>query len=157
MAPPGATTRPTSDRVRGAVFNALGSLDVVEGAVVVDLFAGSGALGIEALSRGAAHATFCDTDRAARAAVSANLTATGLADRASVRNVDALAAAPTPADLAFCDPPYRFDRWQELLGQLAAGFVVVESDRALELGTGWQLVRRKAYGTTVVSFARKEV
>jgi 16S rRNA (guanine966-N2)-methyltransferase len=71
VAPTGSSTRPTSDRVREATFNALGSLGVVVDATVLDLFAGSGAMGIEALSRGAAHATFVDQDRAARAAIEA--------------------------------------------------------------------------------------
>src|SRR5258705_6256920 len=78
VAPAAATTRPTTDRVREAVFNALGSLDVVVGARVLDLFAGSGALGIEALSRGAAAATFVDTSPKAIETVQANLAATGL-------------------------------------------------------------------------------
>ena len=64
-APPGLDTRPTTDKVREAVFNALGSLDLIRNAAVADLFAGSGGLGIEALSRGAAHVTFVERDRAA--------------------------------------------------------------------------------------------
>ncbi len=84
VAPDGADTRPTADRVREATFNALASLDALVDAEVVDLFAGSGAMGIEALSRGAAHATFVDDDRRAIEAVEANLAATGLADRATV-------------------------------------------------------------------------
>lgn len=155
MAPAGQTTRPTSDRVREALFNALGSLDDIAGATVIDLFAGSGALGIEALSRGADRANFYDTDPKARAAITANLAATGLADRATVANVDALVAASTPADVAFCDPPYAFDRWPDLLGRLAAPFVVIESDRAVPLPSPWQLVRQRSYGTTVVTFAER--
>ena len=84
VAPEGPSTRPTPDRVREATFNALGSLGAVVDATVLDLFAGSGALGIEALSRGAAHVTFVDQDRAARPAVEANLTTTGLAAQATV-------------------------------------------------------------------------
>src|SRR5829696_7781962 len=73
VAPPGATTRPTSDRVREAVFNALGSLGVVDGAAVADLYAGSGAMGIEALSRGAASCTFVERDRDALRALRENI------------------------------------------------------------------------------------
>src|SRR4051794_3909992 len=86
-APKGEQTRPTSDYVREAIFNTLGSLlgiDAVEDATVVDLFAGSGAFGIEALSRGAAHATFVDGDRRAVAATRANLAATGFERQATV-------------------------------------------------------------------------
>src|SRR5438105_4298652 len=79
VAPPGRDTRPTSDRVREATFNALGSLGAIEDARVVDLFAGTGALGIEALSRGAAHATFVERERAAIDTIERNLAAARLA------------------------------------------------------------------------------
>ena len=78
--PPGLDVRPTTDRVREATFNALGSMGVVDGARVLDLFAGSGALGIEALSRGAEHVTFVDTSPRALEAVRANLAGCGLDD-----------------------------------------------------------------------------
>src|SRR5271168_1492658 len=81
--------RPTSDRVREAIFDILASLEAVEGATVLDLFAGSGALGIEALSRGAASVCFVEADRRAVAAIRANLDSTGLADAAPVRVVRA--------------------------------------------------------------------
>src|SRR3954451_2504981 len=91
VAPKGLDIRPTSDRVREAVFNALGSLGAVEGATVVDLFAGTGALGIEALSRGAAHATFVDRDRIAVDTVRRNLDATKLGDQATIVRADVMA------------------------------------------------------------------
>jgi 16S rRNA (guanine966-N2)-methyltransferase len=159
QAPPGEGTRPTLDRVREALFNALVSLDAVHGAVVVDLFAGSGALGIEALSRGAAHCTFVDRDRAARRTIEANLAATGLADRASVVGGDAgrwLAEATGPVDLALLDPPYATDdaTWARLLDGVAGlapgGVVVLESDREIDLGDGWGVLRHKRYGDTLV-------
>ncbi len=123
-APEGESTRPTGDRVREAVFNSLHSLGAVEDATVLDLFAGSGALGIEALSRGAAHATFVDTDRRAIGAIEANLAATGLAERATVLRADAdsvVARAVAEGrrwDLALLDPPYAFDGWADLLAVL---------------------------------------
>src|SRR5439155_24104030 len=89
QAPPGRDVRPTSDRVREAVFSSLASMEAVEGASVLDLFAGTGALGIEALSRGAATATFVDDDPRAVAAVKANLASTGL-DGGTVVRADAL-------------------------------------------------------------------
>src|SRR5690348_13221449 len=82
-APKGTTIRPTSDRVRESIFNSLQSMDAIEGAAVADLFAGTGALGIEALSRGAASAIFVDEDRAAAALIRDNLAATGLAGPAA--------------------------------------------------------------------------
>ena len=153
--------RPTSDRVREAVFNALGSLGVVEGARVVDLFAGSGALGIEALSRGAAHATFVDADPAAVATVRVNLDELGFGGRATVRRADATAlAAAVSADVALCDPPYEFDAWADLLDGLAdagIGVVVVESDRPVEPGERWVTSKQTRYGGTVVTIARRNV
>src|SRR4051812_34670940 len=109
--PAGASTRPTADRVREATFNALSSLDAIDGAVVVDLFAGSGALGIEALSRGAEHVTFVDNDPKAIAVVRDNLAVTGLSDRATVVRGDALRQLPMvgAVDLALLDPPYAFE------------------------------------------------
>ena len=87
--PPGDATRPTTDKVREAVFNALGSLDVIEGASVLDLFAGTGAMGIEALSRGAARCSFVENDRAAVAVLRRNIDALGLGGRADVVVSDA--------------------------------------------------------------------
>ena len=167
MSPEGRDTRPTLDRVREALFNALGSLEAVEGARVLDLFAGSGALGIEALSRGAAHATFVDTDRAARRAIEANLSSTGLADRAEIVPVGALAhltSAAAPGgpryDLVLLDPPYATDdpTWisiLELVASVAAGgVVVVESDREVAVPEQWHALRAKWYGGTLVSVLR---
>ena len=157
VAPPGGRTRPTTDRVRESVFNALWSRGALEGAAVVDLFAGSGALGIEALSRGARHATFVDPDRASRQAVRRNLDACGFAGRASVVAATAeqwLASLPADArfDVAFCDPPYAFDGWDGLLAGLPADLVVAESGRPLVPPAGWELVREGRYGGTWVGF-----
>lgn len=106
---PGPATRPFADRVKQTLFAVLEP--DLPGAMVLDLFAGSGAGGIEALSRGAAHAVFIDRDLAAARTVRANLERTGLAERADVRGGDALAylratPAPGPFDLVIVDPPY---------------------------------------------------
>jgi 16S rRNA (guanine966-N2)-methyltransferase len=140
------------------MFNSLHSLDGLEGATVLDLFAGSGALGIEALSRGASHATFVDRDRHALEAVRANLEATGLADDAIVRQADAMTFPVEAFDLALLDPPYSFDdaQWTELLGRVDADLVVIESNRAVILPDRWQVLRSKKYGSTVVTIARQE-
>ena len=159
-APGGDGTRPTTDRVRQAMFNALESLGAVEGAVAVDAYAGTGALGIEALSRGARRVTFADTDRAARTLVEENLGAVGLADRAVVLAVDGRRAIVDggPWDLVLLDPPYGFDGWDDLLVAAAEhlapdGVVVVESDRVVTLPAPLGFVRSKRYGSTVVAFA----
>ena len=113
IAPPGAATRPTADRVRQALFDMLlhapwGGRESVEGARALDVFAGTGAFGLEALSRGAAHATFIEHDRAALAALRANIAACRAQDRCDVLAIDALAVPPgEAASLVFLDPPYR--------------------------------------------------
>lgn len=155
VAPAGRATRPTSDRVREAVFSSLESAGLVEGARVVDLFAGSGAMGIEALSRGARHATFVESAPAAVAAIRANLVACGLAERAEVVRADVLRwlagpPAPGPFDLAFVDPPYAFDRWDVLLDRLPAAVAVLESAAPVAVGEGWEVLRTRRYGGTVV-------
>ena len=154
-APRGHTVRPTSDRVREAVLNMVTSRVDLAGATVLDLFAGTGAMGIEALSRGAAAATFVDEDRAAVAAIRANLAATRVEGGRVVRaDVLRFLAEGAPAvDVAFVDPPYAFDRWAEVFARLQAGLVVAESDRDLEPGAGWEVLKWKRHGTTVVTLA----
>lgn len=157
VAPPGTGTRPTGDRVRESVFNSLHSLGAVESAVVVDLFAGSGAMGIEALSRGAASATFVESSATACEAVAANLSRCDLAARGRVVRGDATTWRPYPtafADLLLADPPYEFDEWATVLGVWTATWLVVESDREIDLGQRWDVVRSKAFGHTHVIIAR---
>ena len=157
-APAGKATRPTSDRVREAIFSTLGSLGVVEDATVVDLFAGSGALGIEALSRGAAHATFVDRDPKAIESIRSNLAATGLGSRADVvvDDVHRWLVRARPVDLVLCDPPYAFDDWPVLLDTLNAltSVAVLETGADLDLGARWGTLKTKRYGGTVVTVAR---
>jgi 16S rRNA (guanine966-N2)-methyltransferase len=157
-APRGRAVRPTSDRVREALFSTLGS---IADARVLDLFAGSGALGIEALSRGASEATFVDSNSAAVRAVRANLA--GLGATAEVRRADARAflrnarAAGRQYDLVFLDPPYR--RAGALAEALAADLVAVlapgarvvaESDRRHPLALSLPLETERRYGDTVI-------
>jgi len=158
-APAGAATRPTSDRTREALFSILGSR--VRGARVLDLFAGSGALGIEALSRGAAEATFVDSAPAAIRAVGANLAALG-AD-AEVRRSDArrflgsASAATRQYDLVFLDPPYRLagglgDVLTVALPPVLApgAAVVAESDPRAPLELGFPILDERRYGDTLI-------
>jgi 16S rRNA (guanine966-N2)-methyltransferase len=160
-APPGTDTRPTTDKVREAVFNALGSLDVVRDAVVVDLFAGSGGMGIEALSRGAAEVVFVERDRNASRVLHANLRALDLTSRSRVQHGDALAVARgLRADLVIADPPYDFDQWPDLLEAVDAPVLVAEAGRPLdELDgrAGWSVTRSRRYGRTWISFFERTV
>jgi 16S rRNA (guanine966-N2)-methyltransferase len=157
-APRGRATRPTSDRVREALFSSLGDLS---GARVLDLFAGSGALGVEALSRGAAEATFVDSAPAAVRAVRDNLAALRL--EAEVHRADARAFLRTARnagrqyDLVLIDPPYR--RASALAGDLAGALppvlapgarVVAESDRRAPLDLGMPLLDERRYGDTLI-------
>lgn len=159
-APPGRQTRPTTDRVRESIFNILGSMGVVDGAVVADLFAGSGAMGVEALSRGAASVVFVDDDVAAVRVIRANLEQTGLngAEGVEVVRGDVMRwlGGAGPVDLAFCDPPYAFDQWDGLLAGLDAAVVVIESDRPVEPPEGWEVLKNRQYGGTVVTLVRRK-
>jgi 16S rRNA (guanine966-N2)-methyltransferase len=159
-APPGRDTRPTTDKVRESVFNALGSLDLVRDATVADLFAGSGAVGIEALSRGAAHCTFVERDRAALRVLRQNLADLGLDDRSKVIGGDAMVMGRgLRVDIVLADPPYGFDAWPELLATTAAPFVVAEADHRLDTLDGiegWHVTRTKRYGRTWITFFERE-
>lgn len=156
VTPAGLATRPTPERVREATFNALGSIDAVVGAEVLDLFAGSGAMGIEALSRGAAHATFVDHDRAAVRAIETNLSACDLTAQATVvaRPVETFLAGTGSRrwDVALVDPPYRHDTddWLDLVDTLPVDLAVLESDRPIQPPFGWRVIRSKRYGHTHV-------
>ena len=152
--PRGDTTRPTTDKVREAVFNALGSADVVVGAKVLDLFAGTGAMGIEALSRGALHCTFVEKDRDALKVLRENIAALGLEDVSTVVSGDASSAhhASIECDLLIADPPYGYDSWQTLLNNVRATFVVIESSDSIGEIEGWDMLRERKYGRTTVTF-----
>lgn len=153
VAPGGTTTRPTTDKVRQAVFNSLGSMGVIGGAVVADLYAGSGALGIEALSRGAERCLFVERDRAALHALRDNIAALGLSERATVHATDVMAWVPAMrgVDVAFVDPPYAFDAWPALLALLHVEMVVAEADDPVDAPEGWDQLRAKRYGRTWVT------
>jgi len=156
-APDTTDVRPTGDRVREALFNALYSLDALDGARGLDLFAGTGALGIEALSRGASHVVFVENNPKALEALEANLASTGFAKRATVHRGEALEVLGRlhdGTDITFLDPPYDYAEWSELLDRVVSELVVIESDRPIEAGPEWDVLRTKRYGGTVVSIVR---
>jgi 16S rRNA (guanine966-N2)-methyltransferase len=155
-APSDGSIRPTTDKVREAVFNALASLDVIVDARVADLYAGTGALGIEALSRGAAHCTFVERGRSALAVIKDNIASLGVGDRARVVVGDPLAvASQLDVDVVFADPPYGFDAWARLLGAVTSDFVVAEASAPVPAPPGWEQGRVKRYGRTWVTFLHR--
>ena len=166
VAPPGRNTRPTSDRVREAMFSMLGSLEAIAGASVWDLFAGSGALGIEALSRGASRATLVEQAPAAVAAARSNLATLGYGpDRARVVCSDVLSwlsperrdvRSSEGVDVVFADPPYSWEGWDTLLAGLVdlAPLVVMQAGQEVLLPEEWRCIRCRRYGTTVVTLTR---
>ena len=165
VAPHGHKTRPTSGRVREALFSILGDL---EGAHVLDLYAGSGALAIEALSRGAARAVLVERDRAALGSIGDNLSRLGVAGRAKVLPVRVSAAhallAGEPFDLVLCDPPWtEVEQAARELARLAGAGLVAPGGRvALEHAArgaapsvaGLETFDRRAWGDTAVSLYR---
>lgn len=169
--PPGEGVRPTSDRVKESVFSALGP-DRLVGARVLDLYAGSGALALEALSRGAAEAVLVERDQAAARAVRANIEGLGFGDRAVLRvsPVAAFLGGPgpdAPFDLALLDPPYdtpavEVEATLRRLAEawLAPGATLVVERAAgsspLQWPAGWGSTWERCYGDTLVLFAQRK-
>lgn len=172
LSPQGRTTRPTGERAREAAFNILAHAPwagAIGGARVIDLFAGSGALGFEALSRGAAFCLFVETDAAARGAIRANAEALGLTGLCRVHRRDATAHGPKPAglgasfDLAFLDPPYGQGLAEPALARLAQGgwlapgalaMVETAAEEPIAPGPGYALCERRLYGAAAIAFLR---
>jgi 16S rRNA (guanine966-N2)-methyltransferase len=168
VAPPGSHTRPTADRVRQALFDMLlhapwGGREAVDGARVLDVFAGTGAFGLEALSRGAAHATFIEHDRAALTALRANIAACRAEERCTVLAIDALTVPiGEVAGIVFLDPPYRGDLLSRAIARLrAAGRVapgsllIAETAREEPPPTSAPLLSERAHGAARISIWRE--
>lgn len=160
LAPKGRDVRPTTDRVREALFNLLGARRTPAGARVLDLFAGTGALGLEAISRGAEAVVFVEADPQALRTARANAAALGVEAQCSFVRADAFAylrGAPGPRyDLVFADPPYELARLPELPALVRPhlapdGLLVLEHDARHDFGGTPGLVLNRAYGRTVVS------
>ena len=161
--------RPTSDRLRETIFNILAHSygDPVSGARVLDLFAGTGAMGLEALSRGAAFALFVDDSAAARGLIRENVEAFGVGGQSRLFRRDATRLGPAapnePFSLVFCDPPYGKGLAQRALASCAEGgwltddaLVVVEEagDATLQWPEGFALIEKRDYGEAQVVFGR---
>ncbi len=163
---PGSATRPTLDRVRESLFSML--MPRLQDARVLDLYAGTGALGIEALSRGAAHCRFVDMEPKALAVLRENLRRTGLGERADVLRLRLPGGLSqlgdgAPYSIALIDPPYAERPWEALLGGLQSllspgGLAVCEHACRSPLGEypGFSAVRRAQYGQTCVRILRRD-
>lgn len=162
--PAGQGTRPTADRTRETLFSMLASrLGSFEGLRVADLYAGSGALGLEALSRGAAHASFVENDPRALAAIRANLLALQAKDRTDVNPVSATKLAPSqPFDLVFADPPYAAGSGSQVVAAVASanwladgGWLAIETEarEAVDPG-GWQVEAERRVGRARLTLIR---
>lgn len=156
-----AHLRPTADRVRESLFNILASRGLPEGAAVLDLFAGTGALGLEALSRGAERAVFVENGRTALGLLAANIAKTGAGDRARVITRDATRPGPadSAADLVFLDPPYGKNLGQKALtaaragGWIAPGALVIwEEGAPMTPPEGFREIDTRRYGAAHIAF-----
>lgn len=159
IAPQGQATRPTADRVREALFSMLQSrLGSFEGLRVADLFAGSGALGLEALSRGAEHCVFVENDRAAVDAIRRNLAALGASGEIVARSAEH-AALPSRVDLAFLDPPYGSGLASAVLAKLGVapgGWVSVETGRGETVAApGYVVEAERVHGKAKITLLRR--
>ncbi len=170
VVPDGEVTRPTSDRVREALFSTLGSMLDLDGLRVLDLYAGSGALGLEAMSRGAGHVTFVERDRRALSCLRRNIDSTGL-QPCAVRASDvarALSSCPDePVDLVLVDPPYKVSSHEVIAtlargvdsGWFADGAVVVVERPSREAEPDWpadlEVLQRRDYGDTRLWYLRR--
>ncbi len=167
--PPGQATRPTADRLRQAVFDMLlhatwGGREIIAETHVLDAFAGTGALGLEALSRGAAHATFVERDKAALGALRANVARCRAEERATIlpRDVFSIGSAARPVDLIFLDPPYGAGLIPRALAALrAAGWlapsalIVAETTRSEAAPTPIPPLAERTYGAARVTVWRE--
>lgn len=170
VAPTGRTTRPTSDRAKEALFSILGSAGILETDSVLDLFAGSGALGIEALSRGVAHATFIEKSRQAIESIRKNLQKTGFTQQSTVMCQDILTAIDfltrqkASFGLILIDPPYASDLYDKVIVASApllrkTGVLVAETSSRVRLPDstgGLEQFETRVYGDTSVVFYRLE-
>ena len=128
-----------------------------EGLEIYDIFAGSGSFGLEALSRGAAHATFIEKSPGAATVIKKNIATLGFADRATVLTTLAESAVLVmpQVDLAFCDPPYADDPWRKLLPEIKADILVGHAENEIELTEEWDELRRRRYGRAKIVIAER--
>jgi len=158
VVPSGDHVRPTKDRVKEAIFNSLHSYGLVENRSFLDLFSGTGSLGIEALSRGAKSAVFIDHHTEAIDCIILNVEKLNYGSTSKILKTDALSFLERDDyfDVALLDPPYKYEHWGTLLKRVNAHSIVIESSEQVTLESDWEIIKSQKYGQTNLLIASRQ-
>ena len=158
VVPSGDHVRPTKDRVKEAIFNSLHSYGLVENRSFLDLFSGTGSLGIEALSRGAKSAVFIDHHAEAIDCIILNVEKLNYGSTSKILKADALSFLKRDDyfDVALLDPPYKYEHWGTLLKRVNAHSIVIESSEQVTLESDWEIIKSQKYGQTNLLIASRQ-
>ena len=158
VVPSGDHVRPTKDRVKEAIFNSLHSYGLVESRSFLDLFSGTGSLGIEALSRGAKSAVFIDHHAEAIDCIILNVEELNYGSTSKILKTDALSFLERDDyfDVALLDPPYKYEHWGTLLKRVNAHSIVIESSEQVTLESDWEIIKSQKYGQTNLLIASRQ-
>ena len=158
VVPSGDHVRPTKDRVKEAIFNSLHSYGLVENRSFLDLFSGTGSLGIEALSRGAKSVVFIDHHAEAIDCIILNVEKLNYGSTSKVLKTDALSFLERDDyfDVALLDPPYKYEHWGTLLKRVNANSIVIESSEQVTLESDWEIIKSQKYGQTNLLIASRQ-
>ena len=158
VVPSGDHVRPTKDRVKEAIFNSLHSYGLVENRSFLDLFSGTGSLGIEALSRGAKSVVFIDHHAEAIDCIILNVEKLNYGSTSKILKMDALSFLERDNyfDVALLDPPYKYEHWGTLLKRVNAHSIVIESSEQVTLESDWEIIKSQKYGQTNLLIASRQ-
>tara|TARA_Y100000748_G_scaffold124778_1_gene104718 strand:+ start:946 stop:1476 length:531 start_codon:yes stop_codon:yes gene_type:complete len=158
VVPSGDHVRPTKDRVKEAIFNSLHSYGLVENRSFLDLFSGTGSLGIEALSRGAKSVVFIDHHAEAIDCIILNVEKLNYGSTSKILKTDALSFLERDDyfDVALLDPPYKYEHWDTLLKRVNANSIVIESSEQVTLESDWEIIKSQKYGQTNLLIASRQ-
>ena len=158
VVPSGDHVRPTKDRVKEAIFNSLHSYGLVENRSFLDLFSGTGSLGIEALSRGAKSVVFIDHHEEAIDCIILNVEKLNYGSTSKILKTDALSFLERDDyfDVALLDPPYEYEHWGKLLKRVNAHSIVIESSEQVTLESDWEIIKSQKYGQTNLLIASRQ-
>ena len=158
VVPSGDHVRPTKDRVKEAIFNSLNSYGLVENRSFLDLFSGTGSLGIEALSRGAKSVEFVDRHAEAIDCIILNVEKLNYGSTSKILKMDALSFLERNDyfDVALLDPPYKYEHWGTLLKRVNAHSIVIESSEQVTLESDWEIIKSQKYGQTNLLIASRQ-